>query len=132
MICPCSTVPYFCHTTPAALPFGIHYAFVWTLNVCGKLEVMKLLVLYRPNSEFARGVEEFLRDLREVYSVDDRHLRVVDYDSPEGTAVASMYDIMNQPAIMVTDDDGGYVKHWEGASLPLQEEVAGYLHSYQD
>ncbi|HEY4161309.1 MAG TPA: hypothetical protein VGM08_04575 [Candidatus Saccharimonadales bacterium] len=93
--------------------------------------MMRVLVLYRPNSEFARGVEDFLRDLRQVHNIDDRHLRVLDYDSREGAAMASMYDIMGQPAILVTGDDGGYIKHWEGSTLPLQEEVAAYLYAYQ-
>jgi len=92
---------------------------------------MKVLVLYRPNSEFAHAVEDFLRDLRQVHNIDDRHLRVLDYDSREGSSLASMYDIMSQPVILVTSDDGAYVKHWEGSALPMQEEVAAYLYSYQ-
>lgn len=92
---------------------------------------MKVLVLYRPDSEFARNVEDFLRGLREVHDVDDRRLQVMNYDSREGSAVASLYDVMTQPAILVVNDDGSYVKHWEGGELPLQEEVAGYVFSYQ-
>jgi hypothetical protein len=92
---------------------------------------MKVLVLYRPNSEFARRVEEFVHDLREVHNVDERHLEVLDYDSREGAATASMYDVMTQPSIVVTDDAGTYVKSWVGEQLPLLEEVAGYTLSYQ-
>jgi hypothetical protein len=92
---------------------------------------MKVLVLYRPDSEFARGVEEFLRGLREVHNLDDHNLQVLNYDSREGAATASMYDIMTQPAILVTADDGGYVKHWEGNDLPLMDEVASYIYSFQ-
>ena len=94
---------------------------------------MKVLVLYRPDSEFARSVEDFLRGLREVHDVDDRHLQVLNYDSQEGAATASMYDIMtcSLPILIVTADDGSYVKHWEGGELPLQAEVAGYVFSYQ-
>jgi hypothetical protein len=97
---------------------------------CARMRVMKVLVLYRPGSEFARNVEEFLRDLREIHNLDERDLRVLDYDSREGSATASMYDIMSQPAILVTANDGGYVKHWEGSSLPLMDEVASYIYSY--
>lgn len=92
---------------------------------------MKVLVLYRPNSEFARRVEEFIHDLQEVHNVDERHLQVLDYDSREGSATASLYDVMNQPSIVVVGDDGAYVKSWEGSELPLLEEVAGYTISYQ-
>jgi hypothetical protein len=42
-----------------------------------------------------------------------------------------LYDIVTQPSILVTNDDGSYIKHWEGANLPLQDEVAGYVFSYQ-
>ena len=91
---------------------------------------MKVVVLYRPNSEYARAVEDFLRGLREVHNLDERHLKVLDYDSRDGSALASIYDIMTQPAILVTNDDGGYIKHWEGSKLPLQEEVTGYMFSF--
>jgi hypothetical protein len=92
---------------------------------------MKVLVLYRPDSEFARSVEEFLRGLHDVHNIDDRNVKVLNYDSQEGAATASMYDIMTQPAIVVTADDGSYVKHWEGNDLPLMDEVASYVYSFQ-
>ena len=87
---------------------------------------MKVLVLYRPNSEFARAVEEFVRDLQTVHNLDERHLQVMDYDSREGSATASVYDILSQPTVLVIGDDGAYIKDWQGTNLPLIEEVAGY------
>jgi len=92
---------------------------------------MKLLVLYRPNSEFARQVEGFVRDLQTIHNVDERHVQVLDFDSREGSATASLYDLMSQPAILVIGDDGGYVKDWQGPELPLLSEVAGYVIQYQ-
>jgi len=92
---------------------------------------MKLLVLYRPNSEFARQVEGFVRDLQTIHNVDERHVQVLDFDSREGSATASLYDLMSQPAILVIGDDGGYVKDWQGPDLPLLSEVAGYVIQYQ-
>lgn len=90
---------------------------------------MKVLVLYRPNSEFSRGVEEFIRILQLQHSLSERQLQVLDYDSREGSALASMYDIISQPAILVLSDDGSYIKGWDGSRLPLAEEVAGYVFS---
>lgn len=99
--------------------------------MCATLKVlMKVLVLYRPNSEFARRVEEFIHDLRERHNIDERQLEVLDYDSREGAATASLYDVMAQPCIVVVGDDGGYVKSWQGSDLPLLEEVAGYTLTY--
>lgn len=92
---------------------------------------MKVLVLYRPNSEFARQIEEFVHDLQARHDIDERHLEVLDYDSREGAAMASLYDVMTQPAVLVIANDGGYVKSWDGHSLPLLDEVAGYVYSYQ-
>jgi hypothetical protein len=92
---------------------------------------MKVLVLYRPNSEYARRVEEFVHDLQQRHNVDERHLQILDYDSREGSSMASLYDIMTQPSIVVIGDDGGYVKSWTGAELPLLDEVAGYTFSFQ-
>lgn len=88
--------------------------------------LMKVLVLYRPNSEFARPIEEFVHELQRRHNIDERRLQVLDYDSRDGAALASLYDIMVQPAIVVTADDGGYVKHWQGGELPRLDEVASY------
>lgn len=86
-------------------------------------------MLYRPDSEYASGVEEFMRSLRKDYNLTDHELKVLNYDSRDGAATASIYDIMTQPAILVTGDDGSYIKHWEGRDLPLIEEVVGYVRS---
>ena len=94
-----------------------------------RIGYMKLLVLYRPDSEYATSVEGFMRDLRKDYNFTDHDLKVLNYDSRDGAATASIYDIMTQPAILVTGDDGSYIKHWEGKDLPVLEEVVGYMHS---
>jgi len=93
-------------------------------------EYMKVVALYRPNSEFARQVEEFVRDMQRQHGVDERHIEMLDYDSREGAAMASLYDVMTQPTILVIGDDGSYVKSWQGTNLPLMQEVAGYVFSY--
>lgn len=87
---------------------------------------MKVLVLYRPNSEHARKVEMFLRDLQKQYDVDQSSLRIVDVDSREGIDLARAYDVMHTPAIIVTDNEGGYVYSWIGEELPLMRDVAAY------
>ncbi len=93
--------------------------------------LMKVVVLYRPRSEFARRVEEFVHDLQTTHNVDDRHLQVIDIDTRDGSAIASLYDLMTQPAILITGDDGSYIKSWQGSQLPQLEEVASYAIDYQ-
>lgn len=90
---------------------------------------MKLLVLYRPNSEHARRVEEFLRDMQQLHDIDQQSIRILDVDSREGIALASMYDVMAGLGIIVTDNIGSYIKDWQGTDLPLASEVAAYMHS---
>lgn len=85
---------------------------------------MKVLVLYRPESEHGRTVDEFVREFQSRNH--SGHLEVLNVDSREGSAMASLYDVMSYPAIMVLQTDGMLQKCWEGAELPLVDEVAGY------
>ncbi len=90
---------------------------------------MKLLVLYRPNSENSRTVESFIRDFRYQHEADADRMSVVDIDSRDGSATASLYDVMEHPAILALADDGSLIKAWVGVSLPLMDEVAGYVYA---
>lgn len=89
---------------------------------------MKLLVLYRPDSEHSRAVETFIHDFRYQHEGLADRLEVIDIDSRNGVATASLYDIMEHPALLVLGDDGSLVKEWTGATLPLMAEVAGYFY----
>jgi hypothetical protein len=88
---------------------------------------MKVLVLYRPNSEYGHMVDDFVRDFQSQYQTN--RLEVLDVDSREGGAMASLYDVMSYPAILVLQTDGYLQKCWQGDSLPLIDEVAGYANS---
>lgn len=85
---------------------------------------MRLVVLYRPESEFSRAVEEFVNSYKRWHEGD--RLELLNYDSRDGSATASLYDVMQQPAILALRDDGSVLKTWEGSSLPLMDEVAAY------
>ena len=89
---------------------------------------MKILVLYRPNSEHARKVEEFLHDLQRQHDIDQRNLQIIDVDSRDGMTTASIYDIMTSPAVVVTDNVGSYIQSWVGGDLPLMQDVAAYAY----
>lgn len=90
---------------------------------------MRLVVLYRPDSEDSRAVETFVHDFKQQHEGVGRRLEVIDYDSREGQAEASIYDIMAQPALLVKADDGQLVKYWSGSGLPLLDEVASYFYT---
>lgn len=91
---------------------------------------MKVLVFYRPNSEHARRVEEFVHDLQRRHDIDDRHLQIYNIDTREGASMAALYDVMAYPSLFVVGDDGGYVKSWTDGQLPLMDEVASYTFAY--
>lgn len=85
---------------------------------------MKVLILYRPNSEHGRVIEEFAHDYQRQHEAD--RVEVLSIDTRDGSALASLYDVMQYPAIMVLRTDGYVQKVWQGSSLPLMEEVASY------
>jgi len=85
---------------------------------------MKALVLYRPNSEFARSVEEFVHDFK---SRTDKRIELMSIDTREGASTAALYDVMQFPSVLAIQDNGSLAKSWTGEHLPLVNDVAGYL-----
>lgn len=81
-------------------------------------------MLYRPNSEHGRQVEDYVRDFKRRYP--DIKLELLLIDSREGSAMASLYDIVRYPGILALADDGSATMVWQGDELPLMDEVAGY------
>jgi len=89
---------------------------------------MKVLILYRPNSEHATTVESFVRDFQHQHDIGNK-LELVSVDTRDGSATASLYDIWSFPAILALGDDGSMMNMWQGERLPLMDEVLGYIHS---
>jgi hypothetical protein len=89
-----------------------------------KLLGMKAVFLYRPNSEFARIVEEYAHDFEKERG---KELELISLDTVEGSDMAQLYDIVEYPALLVIRDDGQLSKLWQGSQLPLKDEVVGFL-----
>jgi hypothetical protein len=85
---------------------------------------MKLLILYRPNSEHARLVEEYVQEFQRRHR--ETRVETANIDSRDGMATATLYDVVEYPAILALEDDGYAQKIWQGSNLPLMEEVASY------
>ncbi|HVW23692.1 MAG TPA: hypothetical protein VHB51_04400 [Candidatus Saccharimonadales bacterium] len=88
---------------------------------------MKVVVLYRPNSEQGRQAEEYIHEFQHRYK--DINLEALNVDSREGVALASLYDVLQYPAILVLQDNGSVQSMWQGDPLPLMDEVFAYAHS---
>lgn len=84
---------------------------------------MKVTILYHPNSEHARLVEEFAHDIERQQGIRGELTSV---ETRDGAALATLYDITSYPAILVIREDGGVVQTWLGDQLPLMNEVAAF------
>jgi hypothetical protein len=85
---------------------------------------MKAVILYHPNSEHARIVEEYVHN----FSLGNSHkIDLMSLETREGAAEATLYDIVSYPALMIIDESGRLQKVWQGSTMPLMNEVAGYL-----
>lgn len=85
---------------------------------------MKVVLLYRPNSEHARKVEDFVRDF--IRQNSNRKVDLMSLDTREGAATASIYDVVRYPAFLALSDDGQVLKEWQGEDMPIMNELAYY------
>lgn len=84
------------------------------------------MVVYRPRSEHARMVDDFLREVQRMSPGPDR-IEKVDVDTREGASIASLYDVMSYPKVMVLADDGRLIQEWDAGTMPLLGDVRYYL-----
>jgi hypothetical protein len=88
---------------------------------------MKVLILYRPESEHAPTVESFVRDIQHQHDIEGK-MELMSVNTRDGAATASLYDIWAFPTIMALTDDGRVLNTWQGEPLPLMNEVLGYVY----
>ncbi len=84
---------------------------------------MKAIIIYRPESDHARAVEDYLRD----FSRQTGHeLETMDPDSSEGGELCRVYDIVEYPSVIALSDDGQLQNNWRGLPLPTISELSYY------
>ncbi len=84
---------------------------------------MKVVVVYRSESEHGRTVEEYLRDfLRRTGS----EIETLDPDSKDGGSLCRAYDIVEYPTVIALSDDGRMQNMWRGLPLPTISELSYY------
>ena len=84
---------------------------------------MKVVVLFRSNSESERLTSDFLGDYQRQTG---QTIQSVNADDVEGSQIGDLYEVVDYPAIIVTADDGSLIKIWQGSSLPTISEVSYY------
>lgn len=85
---------------------------------------MRVAVVYKYESDHARPVLDYLRDVKRQTGYD---LEEIDPDSRDGSATCRTYDIVEYPTIIALDHSGGLQHMWRGLPLPTISEVSYYF-----
>jgi len=86
---------------------------------------MRIILLYRPHSEFARRTEGYIADFERFHP--GKTIEVHDVDSQHGSELARLYGVMEYPTVVAVKDDGQMQQMWEGLEkLPLMNDLAYY------
>ena len=85
---------------------------------------MKVVVLSKDNTDYARAVTDYLRDFKHQTGHD---LEVMDPETPDGVSFCRAYDILEFPTVVALADDGHMQNQWRGLPLPTISEVSYYV-----
>ena len=85
---------------------------------------MRVVVIYKDQTDYTRTVLEFLRDFKHQTG---HELETLDPGTAEGSHFCETYDIVEYPTIIATSDDSVMQKTWRGLPLPTINEVSYYV-----
>jgi len=84
---------------------------------------MRVVVVFRDNTDYARDVLTFLRDFEHQTG---RKLETKDPDDLQGEMFCRAYDIVEYPTVIAISDSGVMQNTWRGLPLPTISEVSYY------
>jgi len=86
---------------------------------------MRIILLYRPGTEFARRTEEYIADFERFHP--GKGIEVHDVDRRQGSELARLYGAIEYPTVVAAKDDGQMQQMWSGIDkLPLMNDLAYY------
>lgn len=85
---------------------------------------MRIVVVYRTESDHAREVFDYLRDFRQQTG---HYIEEINPDSPAGSGFCQTYDIVEYPTIVALSESGQLQNMWRGRPLPTIAEVSYYV-----
>ena len=85
---------------------------------------MKVVVIYKNESDHAREVLDYLRDFERQTG---RPLATLDPETKEGEQFCRVYDIVEYPTVIAISDDSVMQNTWRGLPLPTISEVSYYV-----
>ncbi len=84
---------------------------------------MRVVVVSKDNTDYARAVSDFLRDFK---IQTGRDLEVLDPEGRDGISFCTTYDIVEYPTLIALSEDGHMQNRWSGVPLPTISEVSYY------
>ena len=84
---------------------------------------MRVVIVYKENSDHAREVIDYLRDFKRQTG---KMLEEIDPEKRENIGFVEAYDVVEYPTILALTDDGQVVNSWRGTPLPIINEVSYY------
>lgn len=85
---------------------------------------MRVVVVYKDKTDYARIVEEFLHDFKRQTGHD---LEVINPEERQNLQFCEAYDILRYPTILAISDDGRLQNSWVDLPLPTISEVSYYV-----
>lgn len=85
---------------------------------------MKVVVVFKNDSDHARAVSDFLRDFQHQTG---HILGTLDPEARDGEQFCRAYDIVQYPTIIALSDDSVMQNAWSGLPLPTISEVSYYV-----
>lgn len=84
---------------------------------------MRVVVVYKPESDHAREVTDFLRDFNKRTG---KQIEEIDPERRFNEGFLQAYDIVEYPTMIALSDDGRVLNTWRGRPLPQIDEVSYY------
>ena len=84
---------------------------------------MRVVMVYREDSEQARAVDDFLREFTRQTG---RTIETLDPDTRDGADFCRVYDVVEYPTMIALSDDSHLQSSWRGLPLPTISEVSYY------
>ena len=85
---------------------------------------MRVVVIYKEESDHARQVGDYLRDFMRQTG---HELETLNPESAEGASFCRTYDIVEYPSLIALSDEGVLQNIWRGIPLPTISEVSYYV-----
>jgi len=85
---------------------------------------MRVVVIYKEETDYARQVIDFLHDFQRQTG---HELETLNPETHDGIGFCETYDIVEYPTVVALSDDGKLQNNWRGLPLPTISEVSFYV-----